>query len=176
MYDECISQGDMTATMKQGVISLIPKPDKDLLVIDNWRPISLLTLDYKILASVYAKRLSYGLGNIISESQSGFMKDRHISNNIRLELDLLDYPDLIHSDGLILFLDFHKASDTIEHKCIFRTLELFGFWKAFIETVTMFYTGINSSVIVNFDISKRFNILYIVVSDRAVQSPHFYFF
>ncbi len=51
--------------MKQGVISLIPKPDKDLLVIDNWRPISLLTLDYKILASVYAKRLSYGLGNII---------------------------------------------------------------------------------------------------------------
>ncbi len=36
MYEECISQGDMTATMKQGVISLIPKPDKDLLVIDNW--------------------------------------------------------------------------------------------------------------------------------------------
>ncbi len=66
MYEECISQGDMTATMKQGVISLIPKPDKDLLVIDNWRPISLLTLDYKILASVYAKRLSYRLGNIIS--------------------------------------------------------------------------------------------------------------
>ncbi len=158
MYEECISQGDMTATMKQGIISLIPKPDKDLLVIDNWRPISLLTLDYKILASVYAKRLSYGLGNIISESQPGFMKGRHISNNIRLVLDLLDYPDLIHSDGLILFLDFHKAFDTIEHKCIFRTLELFGFWKAFIETVTMFYTGINSSVIGNFDTSKKFNI------------------
>ncbi len=104
MYEECISQGDMTATMKKGVISLIPKPDKDLLVIDNWRPISLLTLDYKILASVCAKRLSYGLGNIISESQSGFMKGRHISNNIRLVLDLLDYPDLIHSDSLILFL------------------------------------------------------------------------
>ncbi len=158
IYEECIFQGDMTATMKRGVISLISKPDKDLLVIDNWRPISLLTLDYKILPSVYAKRLSYGLGNIISESQSGFMKGRHISNNIRLVLDLLDYQDLIHSDGLILFLDFHKAFDTIEHKFIFRTLELFGFGKAFIETVTMFYTGFNSSVIVNFDTSKWFNI------------------
>jgi len=158
MYEECISQGDMTTTMKQGVVFLIPNPDKDPLVIDNWRPISLLTLDYKISASVYAKRLSYGLGNIISESQSGFMKGCHISNNIRLVLDLLDYSDLIHSDGLILFLDFHKAFDSIEHKFIFRTLELFGFCEAFIETVTMFYTGINSSVIVNFDTSKRFNI------------------
>lgn len=46
MYKECISQGDMTTTMKQGVISLIPKPSKDPLLIDNWRPITLLTLDY----------------------------------------------------------------------------------------------------------------------------------
>lgn len=72
MYKECISQGDMTATIKQGVISLIPKPDlrilKDPLVIDNWQPITLLTLDYKILASVYAKSLGYGLDNTISES------------------------------------------------------------------------------------------------------------
>lgn len=72
MYKECISQGDMTATIKQGVISLIPKPDlrilKDPLVIDNWQPITLLTLDYKILASVYAKCLGYGLDNTISES------------------------------------------------------------------------------------------------------------
>ncbi len=86
------------------------------------------------------------------------MKDRHISNNIRLVLDLLDYSDLIYSDGLILFLDFHKAFASIEHKLIFHTLELFGFGKAFIETVRMFYRGINSSVIVNFGTSKRFNI------------------
>lgn len=72
MYKECISQGDVTATIKQGVISLIPKPDlrilKDPLVIDNWQPITLLTLDYKILASVYGKSLGYGLDNTISES------------------------------------------------------------------------------------------------------------
>ncbi|XDV29585.1 hypothetical protein PO909_032690 [Leuciscus waleckii] len=101
MYKECISQGEMTSTMKQGVISLIPKSSKDPLLIDNWRPITLLTLDYKMLASVYAKRLRTGLNKIISESQSGFMKGRHISNNIRLVLDVLDYSNLIHSDGLI---------------------------------------------------------------------------
>lgn len=36
MYKECISQKEMAATMKQGIISLIPKPNKDpLLIIEN---------------------------------------------------------------------------------------------------------------------------------------------
>lgn len=47
----------MTESMKQGVITVIPKPGKDSLLIDNWRPISLLTIEYKIMASTYANRL-----------------------------------------------------------------------------------------------------------------------
>ena len=90
MYEECISQKEMSTTMKQGIISLIPKPDKDILLIDNWRPITLLTIDYKIMSLAFANRLKTGLDNIVAETQSGFMKGRHISNNIRLVLDLLD--------------------------------------------------------------------------------------
>jgi len=60
MYKECLEQKEMSATMKQGIISLIPKPNKDLLIIDNWRPITLLNIDYKILAFVYATRLKSG--------------------------------------------------------------------------------------------------------------------
>jgi len=56
MYKECLEQKEMSATMKQGIISLIPKPDKNLLIIDNWRPITLLNFGYKILALVYATR------------------------------------------------------------------------------------------------------------------------
>lgn len=84
MYKECISRGEMTATMKQGIISLIPKPNKDPLLIDNWRPITLLTIDYKILASVYANRLKTGLDSIIAETQTGFMKNHHISGILGL--------------------------------------------------------------------------------------------
>ncbi len=103
----------MITTMKQGVISLIPKPDKDNLLIENWRPITLLTIDYKILASVYAARLKICLPHIVAETQSGFIKDRHISNNIRLVLDLLDYADSVHSEAFILFLDFYKAGESL---------------------------------------------------------------
>lgn len=112
----------MVSTMKQGLVSLIPKPNKDPSLIDNWRPITLLNIDYKLIALVYAKRLKKGIDTIINETQTGFMKGRHISSNIRLVLDLIDYSDAIDSDAVVLFLDFCKAFDTIEHEFLFNFL------------------------------------------------------
>ncbi len=43
-----------------------------------------------------------------------FFKNRNISNNIRLVLDLLDYSELLRDNSYILFLDFYKAFDSIE--------------------------------------------------------------
>lgn len=158
MYSECIAQREMTSSMKQGIISLIPKPEKDSLLIDNWRPITLLTVDYKILALVYANRLKFKLSHIISETQSGFVKGRHISNNLRLVLDLLDYADFVKSDAIILFLDFYKAFDTIEHEFLLQSLKLFGFESSFANIIEMFYKGITNTVIVNMFTSQRFSI------------------
>ncbi len=136
MYCECIAQREMTSSMKQGIISLIPKPEKDSLLIDNWRPITLLTVDYnKILALVYANRLKFKFNHIIAETQSGFVKGRHISNNIRLILDLLDYADFVKSEAIILFLDFYKAFDTIEHEFLLQSLKLFGFGSSFVSII-----------------------------------------
>lgn len=93
-------------TLTQGLITLIPKPNKDLLLIDNWRPICLLNDDYEIMALVLANRMKEFLDTIIDETQSGFMRNRHLSKNMRLVLDLLDYSDLVSDYSFILFLDF----------------------------------------------------------------------
>lgn len=50
----------LTSTMKQGFITLIPKPGKAKRLIDHLRPITLLNTDYKILTHVIAKRLKDG--------------------------------------------------------------------------------------------------------------------
>ncbi len=132
MLKEISESHILPTTIKQGIITLIPKPGKDSKLIDNLRPITLLNNDYKILTHIYANRLKTGVSQIISETQSGFLKGRSIHNNIRLVLDLLDYNYLIE-DGFILFLDFFKAFDMIEHKFMFRTLELFGFGENYIN-------------------------------------------
>ena len=144
--------------MKQGLVTLIPKPNKDTLIIDNWRGITLLNNDYKILAFLLAKRLKQGMNNIIHESQSGFMPGRHISNNIRLVLDLVNYRYLLSGDPIILFLDFPKAFDTISHEFIFDTLFFLNFGNFFIKGIKTLYKNNNSSIKLMYGTSQRFNV------------------
>ncbi len=146
LFSECIHNVSLPPTLTQGLITLIPKPKKDLLLIDNWRPISLLNNDYKIFASIFAKRIKFVLDYIIDETQSGFLSNRHISNNVRLVLDLIDYADLCPDESFILFLDFYKAFDTIEHKFIFHALEKFSFVPFFKSAIQTMYKDGNSSI------------------------------
>lgn len=75
---------------------------------------------------IFAQRLKKCLNMIIDEEQSGFLKGRYIGNNIRLVLDLIDYNHFISDDSLILFIDFYKAFDTIEHFFMFKVIEFFS--------------------------------------------------
>ncbi len=84
VYAESILKSSLPPSLTQDVISLIPKAKKDPLLIENWHPICLLNTDYKILAQIFAQRLQKIMSYLIDESQSGFIKNRHISNNIRL--------------------------------------------------------------------------------------------
>lgn len=92
-FNETINSLTLPTSMKQGIIALIPKPDTNIKLTDNYRPISLLNNDYKLLTYIYTYRLKKRLDTIISETQSGFVNKRSIHNNIRLVKDLLDYND-----------------------------------------------------------------------------------
>lgn len=54
---ECIKNKSLMTTIKQGLITLIPKSGKDKKYLNNLRPITLLNVDYKLLAHVVANRL-----------------------------------------------------------------------------------------------------------------------
>lgn len=158
VFVESLEKEHLPTTMTQGLTTLIPKPNKDTLLIDNWRPICLLNNDYKIFALVLAKRLKLVLNSFIDETQSGFMTKRHITNNIRLVLDILDYPELIEDNGFILFLDFYKAFDTVEHKFILQSLTKFGFGIYFSKAIKTLYKNGNSSIKLMSGTSPRFNL------------------
>lgn len=95
--------------MKTGLITLLPEPNKDSLKLDNWRPITLLCNDYKLEALVNVDRLKDALVKLVDEFQSAFIKGRHIHNNVRLVLDMLNYQSLIESDSLFLFYELFQS-------------------------------------------------------------------
>ena len=150
-----LQNGEMSPSQRNGIITLLPKKDRDPLLVKNYRPITLLTTDYKILAKCYANRLKRCLPDLIHPDQSGFMKGRNISHNIRLLLDIIEYTDLNDIPGCILLLDIEKAFDSVSHNFLFRVLEKFNFSKQFIDSIKTLYANRQSYVLNNGFLTDR---------------------
>ena len=72
------TQGHLSNSQRRGLITLIPKKDKPLQHLKNWRPISLLNCDYKIATKAIAARMKKVLPDLINSDQTGFLKGRSI--------------------------------------------------------------------------------------------------
>ena len=67
-------KGELSISQRQSIIRLnIPKKNKNLLYLKNWRPISLLNVDYKITSKALALRLKKVLSAIINNKQTGYV-------------------------------------------------------------------------------------------------------
>jgi hypothetical protein len=148
---------ELSNSQKQCIFSLLYKKG-DSENLENWRPISLLNIDYKILARALAQRLQKVLPKIISLDQQGYIKNRYIGYNIRQIQDIIDYTEILDLDGVVLFLDFRKAFDTIEWEFMVKVLKKFGFKHDFLTWIKILYKNICSSVINNGWQSDFFNI------------------
>ena len=67
-------KNSLSVTLRQSIITCIPKGEKPRQFLKNWRPVSLLCVLYKLLSTVIANRLKTVLDCIIARSQSGFIK------------------------------------------------------------------------------------------------------
>ena len=141
--------GQLSVTQRRGIIKLIPKKDAEPFFIKNWRPLTLLNCDYKIAAKSIANRLKPSLPNLINYDQTGFIKGRFIGENIRLIDSIICYAKEKNIPGLLLFLDFEKAFDTIEWSFIRRTFQHFGFGSSMLKWLNLFYCRPESCVLNN---------------------------
>ena len=66
----------LVTSQRQAVIKLLEKEDKDKRLISNWRPISLLNVDYKIISKIFASRLKKVLPNLISSQKTAYVAQR----------------------------------------------------------------------------------------------------
>ena len=83
-----IEQGELPLSMRRAVISpIFKKGDKTLL--ENWRPISLLNTDYKILTKALTNRLKGVIISLVEPDQTGFIPGRLIQTNISTVRDLI---------------------------------------------------------------------------------------
>ena len=143
----------LSTSQRQAVVTLLERKNSDRTDLKNWRPISLLNVDYKIMSKVIAF-----LPSIISPCQTGYVQDRYIGEAVRLIEDVMNSADEEQIPGLILFLDFEKAFDSIDWDFLLSTMTTFGFGPSILKWFKLFYNDVSSCIVNNGFSSNYFKI------------------
>ena len=147
--------GELSPSQKQAVITLLEKKDKDKRLFKNWRPISLLNVDAKIISKVLAARLKKVISFLVTSDQTAYIPGRFIGESVHLISDILDYTGAAQFEGYIFAVDKEKAFDLVDHNFIVAALEAYGFGPNFVKWVkTLLYD--QKSCIMNNDHSTSY--------------------
>ena len=141
--------------MNTSYITLLPKKDTDKTQLKNYRPISLLNTDYKILTKTLANKLKPHLNTLIHVNQQCSIKGRDINNHNHLIRDIIQYTSEKQIQTCILSLDQEKAFDRVDHAYLHKILQHNKLGEYFCNWVKILYRTPISNLIINNIISKN---------------------
>ncbi|CAM2109326.1 unnamed protein product [Caretta caretta] len=153
VWAESLQSGVLPLSCRRAVLALLPKKG-DLRDLRNWRPVSLLSTDYKIVVKAISLRLGSVMADVVHPDQTYTVPGRSIFDNLFLVRDLLE---LGRRDGLsfaLLSLDQEKAFDRVDHGYLLSTLQAFGFGPQFVSFLRVLYASAECLVRLNWTLTE----------------------
>ena len=150
-------------TKNQATITLLLKKGKDPNECSNYRPLSLLNADVKLYAKVLALRLEPFMSKLVNPDQTGFIKTRLASDNVRRLLHIIEASSALKSPCAVLSLDAQQAFDRLEHHFLWTVLRRMGFGDQFVHMVQTLYSSPTAMVLTG---THRSNTFPISISSR----------
>ena len=130
------------------MIILIPKlklPNN----IEQFRPICLLNLVYKVITKVLTLRLTEVAGRVICKNQTAFIPDRSILDGVVILQEVLHELKRTKQEGIILKLDFEKAYDRVSWNFLEEVLIRKGFFQTWVDWMMKAINGGRVAINVN---------------------------
>jgi hypothetical protein len=152
ILNEMYIKNTVTAQQKHGLIVCLSKYEGAQKPTD-FRPITLLNVDYKILAKILANRLRPLIEEHLQKNQFCGVPGNTILDALATVRNTTAFAEIKKTPMCIVSLDFQEAFDRISHTYLATILRSYGLSEWFVDRIRNMYEEAYSSVSINGHIS-----------------------